>query len=228
MTINEIFYSIQGEGKLAGTPSAFVRTAGCNLRCAWCDSPRTSWEPQGESLTVDQILERLAGYPARHVVLTGGEPMIAPDIEPLTRALAGRGYHVTMETAATAWREIVCNLASISPKLRSSTPGTRDGGRWAAMHERNRTNIEVIRRFMTCPDYQLKFVVDRPEDLAEIDALIARIGGVEPSSVLLMPQGVTSEELSQRARWIVEMCKERGFRYCPRLHIDLYGDVRGK
>jgi 7-carboxy-7-deazaguanine synthase len=227
MTISEIFYGVQGEGKLAGTPSAFIRTTGCNLRCVWCDSPYTSWEPEGDTLTVDQILERIAEYPTRYVVLTGGEPMIAPGVELLTRNLKRLGYHITIETAATVWKDVACDLASISPKLGNSTPHDRDGGRWVETHERSRINIEVIRRFLAFPDYQLKFVIDRPEDRSEVDAIIARVGSVDPSNVLLMPQGVTHEDLTQRGRWIVELCKERGFRYCPRLQISLYGHVRG-
>lgn len=228
MKVSEIFYSIQGEGKLAGVPSTFIRTSGCNLRCTWCDTPYASWEPEGESLEVDQILERIAKYPTTYLVLTGGEPMIAPGIEELCRRLKESGYHITIETAATVWKEVVCDLASINPKLSSSTPRTGDGQQWADSHERTRLNLDTIRRFMRMPDYQLKFVVDRPDDLNEIDAILAQLGPVDPSDVLLMPQGVTAEELSERGRWVAEICKDRGFRFCPRLHITLYGNVRGK
>src|SRR5580704_13278823 len=75
MKIAEIFYSIQGEGVLAGVPSVFVRTSGCNLRCKWCDTPYTSWKPEGEEMTVDAILDKVRDYPALFAVVTGGEPM---------------------------------------------------------------------------------------------------------------------------------------------------------
>ncbi len=228
MKISEIFYSIQGEGKLAGVPSVFIRTAGCNLRCAWCDSPYASWTPEGEDLTTDVILDRVSDFATKYVVVTGGEPMIAPGIEDLTHRLKDGGYHVTIETAATVWKDVVCDLAGISPKLGNSTPWERDGGRLAEAHERNRINLDVIRRFMTFPDYQLKFVVEQPEDLAEIDVLLTRLDSYNTSDVLLMPQAVTPEEMIERGRWIVDICKQRGFRYCPRLHISLYGNVRGK
>ena len=78
--INEIYFSIQGEGKLVGVPSIFIRTSGCNLRCTWCDTPYTSWNPEGETQTIDEILERTRTFAGRHIVLTGGEPMIASEV----------------------------------------------------------------------------------------------------------------------------------------------------
>src|SRR5215211_2456212 len=105
MRISEIFFSVQGEGKLTGVPSVFVRASGCNLRCQWCDTPYASWQPEGEDVSVDRIVEQVVGYPAKHVVLTGGEPMIMPDIGPLCAALKGRGYHITIETAATVYKD---------------------------------------------------------------------------------------------------------------------------
>lgn len=227
MNISEIFHSIQGEGKLAGVPSVFVRTSGCNLRCVWCDTPYTSWEPEGEPLSVDVILDRVAEYSTHHVVLTGGEPMIDADVVELTHRLTGNGYHTTIETAGTVWKDVTCDLASISPKLSNSTPWQREGGRHAEAHERNRINLDTIRRFMAVGDYQLKFVVDAPADIDEIDELLAKVGSHESSNVLLMPQGTTQEELAKREPWVADLCKQRGFRYCPRLHIALYGNTRG-
>src|SRR5437764_8058182 len=146
MKISELFYSIQGEGKLAGVPSVFVRASGCNLRCTWCDSPYASWEPEGDELTVDQIVARVKEYPAGHVVLTGGEPMIMPDIAALCERLRADGYHVTIETAATIYKPVAIDLASLSPKLSNSTPHDRDGGRFARAHERHRLNLPVIQQ----------------------------------------------------------------------------------
>lgn len=228
MLISEVFLSIQGEGKLAGLPSAFIRTSGCNLRCTWCDTPYTSWAPEGEGRGVENILEEIAKFRTRFVVVTGGEPMIAPDIAALCAALRCAGYHITVETAATVFKPVACDLASLSPKLSNSTPWKRDAGRYAEAHERTRINIEVIRAFMSSAgDYQIKFVVDRPEDIDEVDTLIAATGNVAAENVLLMPQGTTRQELAERGPWIADLCKSRGYRYCPRLHIDLYGARRG-
>ncbi|MCH7527540.1 MAG: 7-carboxy-7-deazaguanine synthase QueE [Planctomycetes bacterium] len=226
MQIAEIFYSIQGEGKLMGIPSSFIRTSGCNLRCVWCDTPYTSWEPQGEEIDVQKIVERVKSYPTRYAVLTGGEPMIQSEVTELTRSLRDAGLHITIETAATVYRDVVCDLASLSPKLSNSTPHQRAGGRHAAGHDRDRINVEVIQRFMNEFDHQLKFVVDRPPDVDEIDTLLERLSGVEADDVLLMPQGTEPAELSEKGSWVAELCKERGFRFCPRLHIMLYGNVR--
>ena len=227
MKVAEIFFSIQGEGRLTGVPSAFVRTAGCNLRCSFCDSEYTSWSPAGETVSVAEVLARLEAFPTRHVVVTGGEPLIAPEVEALCAGLRERGYHVTVETAATVFKPIACDLASLSPKLSNSTPHEREGGRWADRHDRLRLRYDVIRAFMGHCDYQLKFVVDQPKDVAEVEAVLDRLPGADRTKVLLMPQGVTREELDRRAGWLVEVCKEHGFRYCPRLHIELYGHRRG-
>src|SRR2546429_4473945 len=103
MKICELFHSIQGEGKLAGVPSVFVRASGCNLRCVWCDTPYASWNPEGDDVALEQIVARVGEFPCRHVVLTGGEPMIMPEIGLLCDRLKERGHHITIETAATVF-----------------------------------------------------------------------------------------------------------------------------
>ncbi|HEY1204901.1 MAG: 7-carboxy-7-deazaguanine synthase QueE [Bryobacteraceae bacterium] len=226
MRISEIFYSVQGEGMLVGTPSVFVRTSGCNLRCVWCDTPYTSWAPEGTEQTVEAILEAVQRYPARHVVVTGGEPMIAPEMAELTEGLRGLGLHVTVETAGTVFAEVACDLMSISPKLANSTPWERDGGRWARQHERLRIDVEVLRRLMASYAYQLKFVLERPEDVAEVRTIVERTAA-EPGRVILMPEGTDADVLRERGRWLIEIAKQEGFRFSPRLHIELWGNRRG-
>ena len=228
MKVAEVFHSIQGEGKLVGVPSAFVRASGCNLRCAWCDTPYASWDPQGDELAVDEIVRRVDAFGTKHVVVTGGEPMIMPDVVALCAALKSRGHHVTIETAATVFKPIQLDLASLSPKLSNSTPWQREGGRFAEAHERQRINIPVIQQFIDAsPDFQLKFVVAGEPDLSEIEALLKQLTGWSPADVLLMPEGVDASTLQSRAGWIADVCKRTGYRYCPRLHVELYGNTRG-
>jgi 7-carboxy-7-deazaguanine synthase len=226
LKISEIFYSIQGEGILVGVPSVFVRTSGCNLRCAWCDTPYTSWEPEGEDLAVEEILARVARFRAHYVVVTGGEPMIAPGIAPLTEALRQMRMHVTVETAGTVFAPVDCHLMSISPKLSNSTPFERDGGRWAAQHDRARIRPDVLKRLMAAYEYQLKFVIAAEDDIAEVKSLVLLLQA-NPQRVVLMPEGTDPEVLRERAAWLVELCKQEGYRFTPRLHVDLYGNRRG-
>jgi 7-carboxy-7-deazaguanine synthase len=224
MKIAEIFYSIQGEGTLAGVPSVFIRTSGCNLRCSWCDTPYTSWTPEGTELAVHDILVRVAEFPARHSVVTGGEPMIARGIADLVQGLRDAGQHLTIETAGTVFLPVQCDLMSISPKLANSTPA--HDAYWAVQHDKLRTNIDVLRRLMDLCDYQLKFVVSAPEDLPEIREILKRTNA-EPDKVILMPEGTDPARLREKAVWLAEICKAEGFRYGPRLHVDIWGDRRG-
>lgn len=228
MRISETFYSLQGEGKLLGVPSIFVRASGCNLRCVWCDTPYASWDPEGDDWSVEKIVADVARHPARHVVLTGGEPMIMPDIVPLAQSLKEHGYHITVETAATVFKEMPIDLASLSPKLSNSTPHERDGGRFAQAHDRQRLRPDVIQQFIdTAGDFQLKFVVATEQDLAEIKDLLQQVKGWQPSDVQLMPEGTDAATLASRAGWINDICLREGFRFSPRLHVQLYGNKRG-
>jgi 7-carboxy-7-deazaguanine synthase len=135
MRIAEVFLSIQGEGLLTGTESVFVRASGCNLRCWYCDTPYTSWSPEGDDLSVEEILADIERHKCKHVVLTGGEPMLFSELVPLSEELHRRGLHITVETAGTLHLPVRCDLMSISPKLSNSTPvgDPRDpSGAWAA------------------------------------------------------------------------------------------------
>ncbi len=87
MKIAEIYKSVQGEGLLTGTPSVFVRVSGCNLRCWFCDTPFTSWAPEGSDIAVDEIVAQVEEWDCRHVVLTGGEPMLFAELLPLADQL---------------------------------------------------------------------------------------------------------------------------------------------
>jgi 7-carboxy-7-deazaguanine synthase len=230
MLISEIFHSVQGEGELTGVPSIFVRTSGCNLRCSWCDTKYASWTPEGEDLSVEVILNQIMAIPADHCVLTGGEPMIAKGLHDLARNLRNMGKHITIETAGTvAPNGIACDLASLSPKLRHSAPGhgTIANG-WIKRHEERRLNLPVLQEWITSYPYQLKFVVSTEGDLEEILLLVRSLQiKVPPAKILIMPEGTDPDTLKVRSDFVVKACKTHGFRYCARLHIDLFGNSKG-
>jgi 7-carboxy-7-deazaguanine synthase len=214
MRIAEIFFSIQGEGRLAGVPSVFVRASGCNLRCRWCDTPYASWNPEGREMTAAEILAEVSRHPARHVVVTGGEPMIARDIGAVLGALRAAGKHITIETAGTvAPGGVPCDLASLSPKLKNSVPDPADFGKaWAERHKATRWRPEILREWCLAYDHQIKWVVATLEDVLEVEEMLGIAAlDTSPDRILLMP----------------EWCKSRGWRYCPRLHIELFGNTRG-
>jgi 7-carboxy-7-deazaguanine synthase len=230
MLISEIFYSIQGEGELTGVPSVFVRASGCNLRCTWCDTPYASWNPEGEPRSVAQIVAAVQAHAtARHVVLTGGEPMIAKEIRTLAAELKNLGYHLTIETAATVAPDgIACDLASLSPKLLNSAPDPVEHATWRKKHEATRWQPDVVRAWIDRYPYQFKFVVARPEDVAELEHMLAALKRDVPRhKVLLMPEATSLEKMRTRAEWLGELCKAHGYRYAHRLHIELYGNRRG-
>jgi 7-carboxy-7-deazaguanine synthase len=230
MFISEIFHSIQGEGELTGIPSVFVRTSGCNLRCTWCDTKYASWNPEGETVAVEDVVQRVLAFPSRHCVLTGGEPMAAVEMTALAAALREAGRHITIETAGTILPAgIACDLASLSPKLSNSTPGAGAIGEgWRKRHESLRLQPEVLREWIDHYPFQLKFVVESAEDLAEIDQLLAKIDRpIQPSKVLLMPQGVDVGTIRGRVETLVDICLCRGYRFCNRLHIEVFGNKRG-
>ena len=153
--------------------------------------------------------------------------MIFADTVELTKRFRAAGLHITVETAGTVYQPVACDLMSISPKLANSTPHSRDEGRWAVRHDALRYQPDILRRLIADYEYQLKFVIASPEDLGEAKQMIAEIGA-DRSRVVLMPEGIDAATLAERGRWLVEICKSEGFRYSPRLHVDLWGAERGR
>lgn len=247
MRIAEIFRSIQGEGRLTGTDSIFVRTSGCNLRCGYCDTPYASWTPEGEELSVATILGRVdrlresdppvfldesaptrPATEVRHVVLTGGEPMLVAELIPLAASLHSKGWHITIETSGTLYLPVACDLMSISPKLSNSAPSPEFDSQWTWRHTRNRHAPDVIRQLSTEYDYQLKFVIDQIEDCREVETYLAEFPEIEHSRVMLMPQGTDAQSAVEKSVWLEPYCIERGFHFCPRRQIEWFGAERGK
>jgi len=227
LPISEIFYSIQGEGSLSGVPSVFVRVSGCNLRCHWCDTPYALNVAQGKKQSIDNIVKQVLSYQCQHVVLTGGEPMMHPNIKPLCDAFQSHELHITIETSGSLFLPVTCSLMSISPKLSHSTPNSGELLSYAKQHEKNRINVEVLNKLINHYDYQLKFVIDGNEDLEEINQLLNQLDQFSGNKVMLMPQGIDKESLSITSPIVAELCKLTGFRYAPRLHVDLWGNTQG-
>jgi 7-carboxy-7-deazaguanine synthase len=240
LPVNELFESLQGEGRLAGVPSVFVRTSGCNLRCWFCDSYHTSWEPTHATMRVEEIVAEVESYDADHVVLTGGEPLLHDASVTLLEELDARGYHTTVETNGTIYREAPIDLASVSPKLASSTPTPDENARpdgkptdaeeWAERHEERRIDLAALAALVAEYDFQLKFVVSDRADVTEITDLLARLRDaaaveIRDTDVLLMPEGATKERVAETRPVTAELAQEFGFRYTPRLHVNLWNDA---
>lgn len=220
--VAETFVSLQGEGMLAGTPSFFVRSAGCNLRCAWCDTS-WAWQRRGRRRTVADLVAQARESGCAHAVITGGEPLLQAELPALAGGLVAAGLHVTVETSGTILRAFDCDLLSLSPKTSSSDPT----GAWRQRHVRRRTDLDPARRLLERHrEHQVKLVVRDADDMPEILALIAALG-VARERVLLMPEGHSVAEVAGRAPAIAALCLEHGFRYSPRLHLDLFGGGPG-
>jgi len=226
MRINETFYSLQGEGFLAGVPSVFVRLAGCPLRCRWCDTKYAWSKEAGRQYSTNQVVQTVQQWPCRFVVITGGEPMVDPDLPQLVRELKAAGKHITIETAGIAYiPDMPCDLMSISPKLSNSMP---EDLKMAAIHKDSKLDLAVLEELVSNYNYQLKFVVDSVHDVVEIQELLDKIENVETGKVMLMPQAATRDEFLAKSPIVVDMCKLVGFAFSQRLQVLLWNNQRGK
>ena len=226
MVINEIFYSLQGEGFLAGVPSVFVRFAGCPLRCLWCDT-KYAWDQKaGQDYSIDKIAQTIKQWSCKFIVITGGEPMINSDLPKLVQQLKTADKHITIETAGIAYiPDLACDLMSISPKLSNSNP--KDPV-LAKIHKDSRLDLAVLGKLIDSYQFQLKFVVDSEVDLPEIQQTLEKLGNVDTKKVMLMPQAATRDELLAKSPMVAEMCKQTGFAFSQRLQILLWNNQKGR
>ncbi|NWK56623.1 7-carboxy-7-deazaguanine synthase QueE [Verrucomicrobiaceae bacterium N1E253] len=239
----EIFHSIQGEGVSQGVPSVFVRASLCNLHCHWCDTDYTwnwegtPWPHERDSdpdyqkfkrddyivrLPVSQVAAQIASYRCPNIIFTGGEPLLQePAWCEVMQLLSSQNqtYRFEVETNGTicpseGFNRMVSQY-NVSPKLENS--GNKPSLRIVD---------EALTFFATSDKAWFKFVVSRSQDLEEIEQLIARFT-LPKSRILLMPEGRDETSLQQRRLWLVDLCRDRGFRYSDRLHIQLWGSKRG-
>lgn len=226
LVVNEIFASIQGEGLDIGVPTTFIRLAGCNLRCSWCDTSYT-WDWRGQNgiaynpvdemhtLSFPEILEQIT---TQHVVITGGEPLLQQGtLTPFLEQLHARGIFVEIETNGTILPTFSAELVgrfNVSLKLDSAG---NDGLK--------RRNEAAIAWFRASNRAIWKFVVANYIDFVDVLADM-RIYDLPHERVLLMPLGATRAEMTSNLLWLLPYAQEAQLRVTPRLHILLYDDKR--
>lgn len=188
LRVNEIFHSIQGESTHAGRPCVFVRLTGCNLRCVWCDTAYAFHE--GVSMTVGQVVERVAGYGCGLVELTGGEPLLQPEAVDLMRALLARGHEVLLETGGSLpIRDVPAGVRRIVD-VKCPGSGESDRNLWE--------NLDALR-----DGDELKFVVlDRADYEWAKQTIRAR--RLDTKAPILLSAVVPSMDAGALARWILE------------------------
>lgn len=205
MILNEIFYSIQGEGLNTGQPAIFVRFGNCNLKCTWCDTKYT-WHPDVQDnfeAPLEKVFSEIRKYPAcKHLVITGGEPMLQQNvISAIRREFSD--YYIEVETNGSIAPQPECeqtvDLFTVSYK-------TSNSGN---------------------PPYELKtlgekcvykFVICREGDFEEIEEVIKKYR-LPADKIFLMPEGVTREEVLNKQQFVLKQCKKIGYRFSPRLQI---------
>jgi len=225
MRISEIFYSLQGEGRLAGTPGVFIRLAGCPLRCRWCDTGYAWDASAGTDYSIERITKTIGKWNCSHIVITGGEPMINLQLPELLESIKTVDRHITIETAGFAYMpNLFCHLMSIGPKLSNSAP---KNVKLAVQHEKIRFNLPSLQQLINNYQYQLKFVVDSPGDLDEILDCLKKLTNVDRGKVLLMPQAAGRQEYIKKAQMVARLCKRTGLAFSPRLQVLLWNNRKG-
>ena len=229
----EIFHTLQGEGRNSGMPAIFLRLSNCNLFCRFCDAyytfnwEGTKWEQdfpkvkKGDhqvNMMSEDIMIEFKKYDCKNIVLTGGEPLLQQkELVKLLKGLKEEQYHVEIETNGTMvpteeFFELIDQI-NCSPKLENSNNPK-------SLREREK----ALTALSASPKTDFKFVIANSKDLEEVLYLIEKY---KMKNIWLMPMGIDSETLNKTAKWLAEVCKEKGFRLTGRMQIDLYGNKPG-
>ena len=225
MKISEIFSSIQGEGIHAGKPSVFLRTALCNLKCVWCDTKYTwDWDNYDYSkevheIPIEKVIEKIKEFEPKHIVITGGEPLIQQNDIALLLSKLGDDYFVEVETDCTIIPDSVMlehvNHWNVSPKT-SNSGNSREA----------REIPQCYDFFVKLENSVFKFVIENESDLVEIDELITKYS-IPKNKILLMPQASTKDELNLKKEEIEKIAMANGLLFSSRLQVERWGNQRG-
>lgn len=207
MKINEIFYSLQGEGKLVGLPTIFIRTTGCNLRCTYCDT--TYAYHQGTEMTSDDIINSIKKWKCKRVCVTGGEPLLQKDIMPLLSSLSKNNYEISLETNGSMDIQSIISLKNLAISLDIKCPSS------GMHHKMCFVNIYSLR-----PIDQLKFVISDKKDFTYASSIISKY---EPLCPIIMQS--STGDFQKLAQWV--LTSNQDIRFGIQLHKLIWGDKKG-
>lgn len=210
LRINEIFFSLQGESTRVGLPTVFVRLTGCPLRCSWCDTEHAFKE--GTSLTLAEVLARVAEFACKVVCVTGGEPLAQPACLGLLEALCAAGYSVSLETSGALDVGSVDARVSRIVDLKAPSSGEEGKNRWS--------NLDLL----TAHD-EIKFVLADAADYAWARNIVAQRLPQTKAAILFSPV-MGRLEASTLADWILR--DRLPVRFQLQLHKALWGAERGR
>ena len=226
LKVSEMFYSIQGEGRYAGTPAVFLRMKSCNLLCDWCDTIEV-WK-KGEPYNYEELiklwdkngwLDKLISEKS-HLVITGGEPLLQQKKLENFLEYLGENVFVEIETNCTKIPtekfDKYIKQYNVSPKLANSR-----------MPENKRYKPEVIKWFSIKENADFKFVIVNREDVNELIREFVNRYQIINYHVYLMPESTTKKELEMRSSLVIEASNEYGFNYSPRLQLSIWDEVTG-
>lgn len=212
MKINEIFLSIQGEGLQIGVPTLFIRAAGCDLRCIWCDTPYALLESQGTDWDVERVIGEVEKRGCRHVCITGGDPLMQKEeCIDLVRRLIRSRYSVVLETSGAYSLEGLPESELLVVSMDLKLPGS-------GMEQRNM--LDNVGRLHAWD--QLKFIIADERDYMRACELMDELD--IPCEVIMTPVG------GREMRWLADRVLMDGInaRVLPQLHKFIWGDERGR